>query len=61
MKTNSSRLQWLQNEIEKDKRDIENEKLKFIREIKKTKKEEIIPKKEKITIWKIILRLFMGR
>jgi hypothetical protein len=58
MKTNSSRLQWLQNELEKDRRDIENDKLKFIQEIKKTKKEDMFPKKE--SLWKRILRLFMG-
>ena len=58
MKTNSSRLQWLQNELEKDRRDIENDKLKFIQEIKKTKKEDMFPKK--VSLWKRILRLFMG-
>jgi hypothetical protein len=60
MKTSSKQLKWLQSEIEKDKRDIENEKLKFIQQIKKTKKEEIVPKKKKVSIWKIILRLFTG-
>lgn len=58
MKTSSSQLQWLQSEIEKDKRDIELEKLKFIEQIKKSKKEEIIPKKN--SLWKRILKLFMG-
>jgi hypothetical protein len=58
MKTKSSQLQWLQNEIEKDKRDTEFEKLKFIEQIKKLKKEEIFPKK--LSLWKRILRLFMG-
>ena len=58
MKTSSSRLQWLQNEIEKDKQDIENEKLKFIQQIKKIKKEDVVPKK--LSLWKKILRLFMG-
>jgi hypothetical protein len=58
MKTKSSQLQWLQNEIEKDKRDAEFEKLKFIEQIKKLKKEEIFPKK--LSLWKRILRLFMG-
>jgi len=58
MKTSSSQLQWLQSEIEKDKRDVELEKLKFIEQIKKSKKEELIPKK--LSLWKRILRLFMG-
>jgi hypothetical protein len=58
MKTSSKQLQWLQSEIEKDKRDIENEKLKFIQQIKKIKKEDVVPKK--LSLWKRILRLFMG-
>jgi hypothetical protein len=60
MKTSSKRLQWFQNEITKDKKELESEKLKFIQQIKKTKKEEIVPKKKKVSIWKIILRLFTG-
>jgi hypothetical protein len=58
MKTSSKQLKWLQSEIEKDKRDIENEKLKFIQQIKKIKKEDVVPKK--LSLWKRILRLFMG-
>lgn len=58
MKTTSSQLQWLQNEIERDKQDVESEKRKFIEQIKKLKKEEIVPKK--LSLWKRILRLFMG-
>ena len=60
MKTSSKRLQWFQNEITKDKKELESEKRKFIQQIKKTKKEEIVPKKKKVSIWKIILRLFTG-
>ena len=58
MKTTSSQLQWLQNEIERDKQDVESEKRKFIEQIKKSKKEDIVPKK--LSLWKRILRLFMG-
>jgi hypothetical protein len=60
MKTSSKQLQWFQNEITKDKKELESEKLKFIQQIKKTKKEEIVPKKKKVSIWKTILRLFTG-
>jgi hypothetical protein len=60
MKKSSKQLQWFQNEITKDKKELESEKLKFIQQIKKTKKEEIVPKKKKVSIWKIILRLFTG-
>lgn len=58
MKTSSSRLKWLQSEIEKDKRDVELEKLRFIEQIKNSKKEDIVPKK--LSLWKRILKLFMG-
>lgn len=56
MKTNSSRLQWLQSELEKDKNEIEFEKKKFIEQIKKTTKEDIVPKKQ--SIWKRLMKLF---
>ena len=58
MKTSSKRLQWFQNEITKDKQELEKEKLKFIQQIKKIKKEDVVPKK--LSLWKRILRLFMG-
>lgn len=58
MKTSSNQLKWLQSEIEKDKLEVESEKLKFIGQIKKLKKEEIIPKKP--SLWQRILKLFMG-
>ena len=60
MKTNSNRLQWFQNELLKDKKELELEKRKLIKQIKKTSKDEIVPKKKKVSIWKIIVRLFTG-
>ena len=60
MKTNSNRLQWFQNELLKDKKELELEKRKLIKQIKKTSKDEIVPKKKKVSIWKIIMRLFTG-
>lgn len=62
----SSRLegmqQWLNNEIEKDQLDLINEKKRFIDQIKKINKEDIIPvKKEiKLTIWQKIKKVLMG-
>jgi hypothetical protein len=44
-------MEWLLNEIKKDQETLEKEKNKFIQEIKKIKKEEIIPKPKKQTIW----------
>lgn len=41
---------WLNNEIEKDNKDLELEKTKFIKEISKIKKEQIF-KKEKYSFW----------
>jgi hypothetical protein len=55
-------LEWLKNEIEKDAIELENEKKKFIDQIKKIKKEEITqPKKEiKLTLWKKIKKVILG-
>jgi hypothetical protein len=55
--------QWLNNEIEKDQLDLINEKNKFIDQIKKIKKEDIIPiEKEEIrlTLWQKIKKVLMG-
>jgi hypothetical protein len=54
---------WLRNEIKKDEKELENEKLKFLKEIKKFKKEDIVPlKKEtpKLTLWMRIKKVLMG-
>jgi hypothetical protein len=58
-----NQLDWLKNEIEKDNLTLQNEKLKLIKEIKKIKKEDLLPKVEetkKLTIWeklkKVIIR-----
>jgi hypothetical protein len=47
-------MEWLLNEIKKDKETLEKEKNKFIQEIKGMKKDEIIPKPKKQTLWKRI-------
>jgi hypothetical protein len=54
--------QWLNNEIEKDQIDLLSEKNKFIDQIKKINKEDIIPvKKEiKLTLWQKIKKVLMG-
>jgi hypothetical protein len=62
----SSRLegmqQWLNNEMEKDQLNLNNEKEKFIKQIKMIKKEEIIQQKEEIrlTLWQKIKKVLMG-
>lgn len=54
---------WLKNEIEKDRLELNNEKNKFLNEIKKFSKEDLIPKKQqktKITLWEKIKKVLMG-
>lgn len=54
-------LNWFQSEIEKDKADLENEKLNFINSIKTKNKEEIIPQPpKKLSLWKRILKVLIG-
>ena len=58
MKNLESQMNWLKNEVKKDKQELDREKLKFIKEIKKHKKEEILPKKTKLTLWERIKMTF---
>jgi hypothetical protein len=54
---------WFKNEAEKDRRDLEISKLKFLEDIKKYKKEDIIPKgkvDQKLTLWTKIKKVLMG-
>lgn len=61
MKKNMEKqLEWLEKENRKDKNDLEKEKLSFINEIKKHKKEDLFPKKEKISLWTRIKKVLMG-
>jgi len=59
--TREEQLQiWLQNESEKDKVTLENEKNNLIQEIKKLKKEDLLPKEEKLNIWQRIKKILVG-
>lgn len=61
MKNPSQQLNWLEKEIKKDKQELDQEKLKFIKEIKKTKKEDILPQpKKKLSLWQRIKKVLMG-
>jgi len=61
MKKNLQQLEWLQSEIIKDKIVLDQEKLKLINNIKKLKKEDILPKPpEKLTLWQKIKKVLMG-
>lgn len=52
-------LNWLQKEIQKDKAELNNEKEKFAKELKKLKKDDLFIK-EKETIWKRIKKILWG-
>jgi len=61
MKNKSTQLDWLEKEIQKDKNELDNEKTKFIQEIKKLKKEEILPVvPKKLTLWQRIKKVLMN-
>ena len=54
-------LQWLKNEIESDEKQLQKEKLDFISEIKKIKKQEIVPTNEqKISLWQRMKKVLLG-
>ncbi len=57
MKNNQTQIQWLQNEIKKDHEELEKEKLDFVNELKKLKKEDILPKPKKQSKWEKIKKI----
>jgi len=50
----------LNNEIEKDKVELEKEKKEFIESMKGIKKEDIITQEQKISLWKRIRKVLTG-
>ncbi len=57
---NQALLNWLENEKKKDEIQEKNYKNKLIREIKKLEKEQIFPKKKKLTIWQKLKKIILG-
>lgn len=57
MKNKQTQIQWLQNEIKKDQEELEKEKLDFVNELKKMKKQDIIPKPQKESTWQKIKKI----
>ena len=54
-------LNWYQSEIEKDKVDLDREKLDFIKSIKKRSKEEVLPPKtKKLNLWQRLVKILIG-
>lgn len=56
----SKQLDWFQKELMKDKNELDREKDEFIKKIKQLKKEDIVPKVEKLSLWKRIKKVLMG-
>lgn len=54
-------LNWLTNEKKKDETQIKKNKEKLIQEIKKIKKEDIFPQPKKISLWKRIKIVLLGK
>jgi hypothetical protein len=56
-----TQIEWLNNELEKDKIEVERNKSKFINQIKQLKKEDIVKVNvEKMTLWKRIKKVLLG-
>jgi hypothetical protein len=50
-------MTWYNNQIEKDKIELEQDKQKIIRQLKLTKKENLIHKQKPMSIWKRIIKV----
>jgi len=56
-----TQIEWLNNELEKDRIEVERNKSKFIDQIKQLKKEDIVKVNvEKMTLWKRIKKVLLG-
>ena len=56
-----TQIEWLKNESEKDRIEVERNKVNFINQIKKLKKEDIVKVNvEKMTLWKRIKKVLLG-
>jgi hypothetical protein len=53
-------IDWLKNEIEKDRSELNKEKQRIIESLKDFRKEDIAKPKEKLTLWKKIKKVLMG-
>lgn len=53
-------LDWLRSEIEKDKVQLEKEKLQLISSIKTLNKEELVKPRKKLTLWEKIKKVLIS-
>lgn len=63
MKKKSTQLKWLETQMVKDRIELDKEKQELINQIKKMKREDVLPQKkepEKLTIWEKIKKVLMG-
>lgn len=61
MERNQKLLKWLENEQLKDKKELDIEKQNLINQLKKLKKEDLLPEKPKeLTLWQRIKKVLMG-
>lgn len=58
---NQQLLNWLNNEKRKDEVQLNKSKQDLIKELKGFKKEYLFPKPEKITLWKKLKILILGK
>jgi hypothetical protein len=54
-------LNWFNSEKLKDKRELDRQKEKIVREIKGLKKDELFPKPVKLSLWKKIKIILLGK
>ena len=54
-------VNWFNNEKLKDKREVDREKEKIIKQIKGMKKDELFPKPVKLSLWKRIKIILLGK
>jgi len=54
-------LNWFNSEKLKDQRELDREKEKIVKQIKGIKKDELFPKPVKLSLWKKIKIILLGR
>jgi hypothetical protein len=54
-------LNWFNSEKLKDQRELDREKEKIVKQIKGIKKDELFPKPVKLSLWKRIKIILLGK
>ncbi len=54
-------LNWFNSEKLKDQRELDREKEKIVKQIKGIRKDELFPKPVKLSLWKRIKIILLGR